>query len=389
MQYKFVQISDVCFNHSITTDTEINKLIKSIREASFNKVIDLCIKERATALLICGNLYDENNITLQTVQLLKNAFTRLKSNNIAIIYAHGYMDKGSLVKNLKKEVFDFRTGYGKTDYTLGYDLDKVNFAGMGYSKMLMLEDEFMDAGNADELTIGLMYIDPNIYGDTMIDTIRKRLSKSNVDCWALGGSKKYIAYNKKSKSCYAGSLGINTDIIPGCSIINVNNKKRITTSFVNISDYVFKAITQITTDSHSDIYKLLEDCVLNILDNKDLNKKNIIKLNIKGPCICYESLSDHLKELQKEIAKLTDVKLCINISELYKKVELTKALEEETDINLLLEKYRKLYDDETFNRMIYSLQARGVLYLEDEADIDKDQLLKGIDSILVESKKDN
>ncbi len=63
----------------------------------------------------------------------------------------------------------------------------------------------------------------------------------------------------------------------------------------------------------------MEECVLNILEHKDLKKTNIIKLNIIGPSKCYTSLSSHLKELQREIARITDVKLYIDISKLYKK----------------------------------------------------------------------
>ena len=42
MAYKFVQISDIGFNHSLSQNAEINKSVEDLRKEAFNKVIDLC-----------------------------------------------------------------------------------------------------------------------------------------------------------------------------------------------------------------------------------------------------------------------------------------------------------------------------------------------------------
>ncbi len=64
-------------------------------------------------------------------------------------------------------------------------------------------------------------------------------------------------------------------------------------------------------------------------------------------------------------------------------------MEEETDINELLTQLNKLHDDETFSKLIFSLQTRGQLYHDKKSEIDKDKLLDGIDTILVESRQDD
>ncbi len=188
MAYKFIQITDLGFNHSISQDMEINKYAENLRKEAFNKVIDLCIEERATALLICGNLYDEEHITYDNARLIKKGFAKLKSNDIAIVYAHGNLDNGYFLDSIENDIIEIKSRYTKNVYSFPFNIDKINFVGIGNSKRLVFQDEYLEEEKSEFPTIGLMYIDNKVYTGQTLELLHRRLQKSNALYWALGGS---------------------------------------------------------------------------------------------------------------------------------------------------------------------------------------------------------
>jgi DNA repair exonuclease SbcCD nuclease subunit len=385
MAYKFIQISDVGFNHSLSTDVHINKYIEKVRRETFQKVIDLCIKEKVTALLVCGNLYNENSISYENARLIKKGFARLKANDIAIVYAHGNIDSGYFLDSIENEVIEIKSRYTKYVYSLPFDIDTINFIGIGHSKRMVFIDEYLEE-KFDNLSIGLMYIDRDIYTNQTLELLHRRMEKSKVNYWAVGGSKTFIERAEGSNYCYSGHLCPMQGDISGCVLITISNKMKITSKPIDLCSDAYKYIHIKDPYNSKDIYHLLERCSDLIQKSKVPEHNMIVGLEISGPCTCYDQLVKHKNELQNEIARITDTNLFINISNLTKQVMPDIEVEDETHVTELLEECIKLYDDEElYSRTIEKLKSKRVFYNKDKALVDKRKILEGVDSILVES----
>lgn len=385
MVYKFIQISGVGFNNSLSTDAQINKYVENIRRETFKKVIDLCIKEKVTALLVCGNLYNENSISYENARQIKKGFARLRANDIAIVYAHGNIDSGYFLDNIENDVMEIKSRYTKHVYSLPFDIDTINFIGVGYSKRLVFIDEYLEEEFSD-LSIGLMYIDRNIYTNQTLDLLHRRMDKSKVNYWAVGGSDTFIERVEGSNYCYSGNLCPMQGETPGCVLISISNKMKITTKPIDICSDAYKYIHIDDPYNSKDIYELLERCADRINKSKVSGHNMIVGLEISGPCTCYDQLVKHKDELQKEIAKITDTNLFIVISNLTKQVMPDVKVDDETQVTELLKECIKLYDDEElYNRTIDKLKTKRVFYNREKKLVDKRKILEGVDSILLES----
>ncbi|MEX1376809.1 MAG: hypothetical protein AB1Z23_04945 [Eubacteriales bacterium] len=386
MSYKFVQISDIAFNHSLSSDIEINKYIENARREAFEKVIEFCIQEKATALLICGNLYDQEHISFENAKIIKKGFSRLKSKNIAIVYAHGNLDKGVFLDSIEDEVLEIKKRYTKHIYSLPFDLDTVRFLGIGCSKRLVFQDEYLEEEKTSTPTIGIMYIDHDIYQTQTIELLQRRMEKSNVDYWAVGGSEHFIDKTPTSNYCYSGHLCPKREAASGCVLVTITNKMKVTTKTIDICNLSYQKISIDDPNRSRDIYQLMERCADLIEKSKIPDHDMIIDLIISGPCSCYNQLVNHRKALQDELSKITKTAIYMNISELTKEIKTTKEMEEEIQVSQLLDKYYQLYDDEElYNKTVSRLKAKRVFYNENLADVDKRKILEGVDSIILES----
>ncbi len=94
---KFFHIGDVHLDtkfHSRNNKLR-NKLRDGIRE-SFSKGVDICIEEKVNALLIAGDLFDNDRLSFKTEQFLIKEFNRLRDKNIRVFYATGNHDPGAV-----------------------------------------------------------------------------------------------------------------------------------------------------------------------------------------------------------------------------------------------------------------------------------------------------
>ncbi len=386
MAYKFIQITDLGFNHSLSQDMEINKYAENLRKETFNKVIDLCIEERATALLICGNLYDEEHITYDNARLIKKGFAKLKSNDIAIVYAHGNLDNGYFLDSIENDIIEIKSRYTKNVYSFPFNIDKINFVGIGNSKRLVFQDEYLEEEKSEFPTIGLMYIDNKIYTGQTLELLYRRLQKSNVLYWALGGTGNFAEFKKENKYCGSGRICPKDDEASGCLVVSISNKLKVSLKKVDVCSAAIKNIYITDPYKSKDIYQLMERCVDLIEKSKIPGHTMIINLEISGLCTCYNQLVNHRKELQDEIAKVTGTKLYMNINNLTKFVKHGKSIGDKTQVMDLLYECDKLYDDdELYNKTISRVKTKRVFYSGDSKTVDKKKILEGVDSIIVES----
>ncbi|SCY97084.1 metallophosphoesterase family protein [Alkaliphilus peptidifermentans] len=95
--FKFIHIGDVHLDtHFYSRDTDLRERLRNSLRDSFNRVINTCIEERVQALLIAGDLFDNDKLSFQTEVFLLKRFSKLKEHDIQVFYATGNHDPGDI-----------------------------------------------------------------------------------------------------------------------------------------------------------------------------------------------------------------------------------------------------------------------------------------------------
>jgi len=91
--FKFVHIADVHFDAPLSgKNPQLRKELKRSQREAFSKVIDFSLAEEVDGLIIAGDLFDNERISLETEKFLMESLNRLREKNIHVFYAPGNHD---------------------------------------------------------------------------------------------------------------------------------------------------------------------------------------------------------------------------------------------------------------------------------------------------------
>ncbi|MBI9013927.1 MAG: metallophosphoesterase [Clostridiales bacterium] len=90
---RLLHISDVHINKSFATKDEVlrHRMQRAVIR-SFQNAITYCISNDLDALMIAGDLFDSQQVSLKDGELVKDAFEQLKKHDIKVFYASGNHD---------------------------------------------------------------------------------------------------------------------------------------------------------------------------------------------------------------------------------------------------------------------------------------------------------
>lgn len=90
---RFVHCSDVHLDApSACPDAEVRARLAEESRATLRRLVDLCLAERVHALVVAGDLFDDERLTPATEELLAAEFARLAQAGIAVVLACGNHD---------------------------------------------------------------------------------------------------------------------------------------------------------------------------------------------------------------------------------------------------------------------------------------------------------
>ena len=75
-------------------DAELRQKLQELGREAFSALVDLTLEERADALLIAGDLFDNEWLTIATERMLKRELRRLTDAGVTVVYATGNHDPG-------------------------------------------------------------------------------------------------------------------------------------------------------------------------------------------------------------------------------------------------------------------------------------------------------
>jgi DNA repair exonuclease SbcCD nuclease subunit len=91
--FKFLHIADIHFDAPLTNkDCQLSQDLKLGQRKAFKRAIERCIDETVNGLIIAGDLFDNERISLETEKFLWDQFERLREKDISVYYAPGNHD---------------------------------------------------------------------------------------------------------------------------------------------------------------------------------------------------------------------------------------------------------------------------------------------------------
>lgn len=96
MPYRFVHAADIHLDSPLRSlalrDLELAALVEDASRQAFVRIVDLCLVERVDALLLAGDLYDDDQTSMKTARFLADQLRRLDEAGIRTFVIRGNHD---------------------------------------------------------------------------------------------------------------------------------------------------------------------------------------------------------------------------------------------------------------------------------------------------------
>ena len=92
---RFLHAADVHLDSPCSSRSEtVRQKLRDASRLAFRRLVDLALAERVDALLIAGDLFDDERLSFQTERFLLEQIHRLDAEFIPVVYATGNHDPG-------------------------------------------------------------------------------------------------------------------------------------------------------------------------------------------------------------------------------------------------------------------------------------------------------
>ena len=92
---RFLHVADVHLDSPCSSRSEtVRQQLRDASRLAFRRLVDLSLSERVDAVLIAGDLFDDERLSFQTERFLLEQLHRLESEGIPVVYATGNHDPG-------------------------------------------------------------------------------------------------------------------------------------------------------------------------------------------------------------------------------------------------------------------------------------------------------
>jgi len=282
-EVKIIHTGDLHLGMTFKSLGEKSKLHRRDCQDVFSNIIDLTIKEKANALLIAGDLFDEPNPSKSIVSFVISELKRLKEKDIPVFIITGNHDP------YKKDSLWF--GYTFPSNVIIFDsnnlepksIGNLEVYGLAYTNNTKEPLKGFKAEKSDKFKIGLVHgSTTNIKKDddpeySYRPITKTQIDSSGLDYIALGHFHDLLEVKAKVKCFYCGSpegLSFKNKSDSGVLIVNFKSGKvSIKPHKTAIREFHNIEIDCTKLDNDSEIRKTLQ---------KNKGEDKILRLILKG-----------------------------------------------------------------------------------------------------------
>ncbi|MEX1377994.1 MAG: DNA repair exonuclease [Eubacteriales bacterium] len=316
--FKFVHIADSHLDSPIVSNEKYREVIMEEAQRAFKAAITLCIDEKCNALLICGDLFDDDHLSFKTELMLRDSFEKLKKNGIEVFYSLGNHDpKSSKLRKFKlgENVHVFDSEEPETIEANDADGNVLGtVTGVGYPTKHVdynLSNNFRNIGKDNTVpSVAMLHTSLDIGGEKVYAPCTyEDLAVLDYDYWALGHIHKTTVYGQEKPA-----------IFPGCTcgrhfaetgskggyLVTLQKDAPPKAEFVELAGITWYDVVADGFDEATDAGDMFDICAGKIMETVNESKINFIRLTLVGQCPMYEKLSmDDIEDLENSLTKHT------------------------------------------------------------------------------------
>ena len=316
--FKFVHIADSHLDSPVTSNEKYREVIMDEGQRAFKSAINLCIDEKCNALLISGDLFDDDHLSFKTELMLRDSFERLKKNGIDVFYCLGNHDpKSSKLRKFKlgDNVHLFDSEEAKTIEVHDAEENVVGtVTGVGYPTKHVdynLSNNFRNINKDNTVpSVAMLHTSLDIGGDKVYAPCTyEDLSLLDYDYWALGHIHKTTVYGQEKPAvfpgCTCGRHFAETGA-KGGYLVAMEKGAPPKLEFAELAGITWYDVVADGFDEAADAGDMFDVCAGKIADTVNDSKINFVRLSMTGQCPMFEKLTpEDIADLENSLTKHT------------------------------------------------------------------------------------
>ncbi len=316
--FKFVHIADTHLDSAVKSSAENQQLVFDEMIKAFEAAVNLCINENCNAMLIAGDLFDDKKLSFKTELMIRENFQRLNRKHISVYYCLGNHDPKS------SEIHRFKLGDNvhifENEEPVSYEVKDIDnnlvgiVTGVGYSSRHTnknLSKNFKEPKNKNVPNVAIMHTSLDIGAEKVYAPCTYNdLKESFYDYWALGHIHKREVYDEGVPAIFPGCTcgrDFGETGPKGAYLVTLDNKS-VRYEFIDLAGIEWHDIEADGFDKAEDAGDMLDRCVDIVNSAVIHNKKNVLRITLKGQCPIYREITDDNRiYLQDKIRRETGV----------------------------------------------------------------------------------
>lgn len=324
MVFKFLHLADVHLDTAFQSRSpQMRSFLRASLREAFRSAIDLAISEDCHALLVAGDLFDNETLSFTTERFLLQQMNRLREKNIAVFYAAGNHDPSGISYRAARmdwpaNVHIFRSRRPE-EVPLSDSEGNIRavIAGAGYEGIRESENLaalFPPAGSREIPHIGLLHAlvtgaggsqDHERYAPCTLEDLREK----DYKYWALGHVHAGAIISEDPHVVYSGSLmGRNArETGPkGVYLVEIHAND-VKVDFRPLAPVRWENITVDSLEKAANLDKLqniITGSVQEYFAGENPPERVFLRLNLTGPCPLYKELNspENIAVLEEELS---------------------------------------------------------------------------------------
>lgn len=297
MSFRFLHIADLHLDAPFSGRAELRQRLRSAQRESFSAAVDAALEHQVHALLIAGDLVDQESCAYDTAAFIRGQLTRLHRAGIAVFYAHGNHDPASSALELPSWVETFDSRYARmveVRDNAGQVVGAVVGSGFARSKEYDSLISSYPRRHGRIPTIGLMHTqlkEEAGRGTPYAPVSLAQLESLQYDYWALGHIHRRQSYGQhiQYSGCLCGA-GYGDTGHQGGLLVEVSGQGTPVVRFLPLARMQWEMRTLEGLAACQDEAALF-DVVRAAIDGMELTVPAMIRLTLKGEIGCWQLLA--------------------------------------------------------------------------------------------------
>jgi len=296
---------------------------QSSSKHTWKRIVKLCIDENVDALLLVGDIVDQDNRYFEAIGPLQAGFEELKKADIAVYMVAGNHDFDVLAQIAGNEKYDniHLLGAGGTWELKMFSKDNnhIQLVGWSFPKSHTKEDPLFSFNNINidpnYPAIGALHCDIYNQNSSYAPVNPDNLANKNVNAWILGHIHKPDML-KEDNPCifYPGSphaFSVKEPGIHGAVLMEIDNNGRIKTKTIPLSPVRYESISVNVANTDDEI-SLRDKTTMALSNNANEMIDKLGNVEFLVYDVHLEGIHSKIKELDKWTLSLTDYEQKLN-----------------------------------------------------------------------------